>query len=114
MVEEYNSIMTNDVWEVVPRPQNKSVVGSRWIYKIKYDADGNIEKFKPRFRSSIHFNQIRHLSCSINGMGDSPDGCQDNVLEWGDRRGSVNRTVRALRRMSRRLMYAGLRKPCTN
>ena len=41
--------MTNDVWEVVPRPQDRSVVGSRWIYKIKYAADGSIEKFKARF-----------------------------------------------------------------
>ena len=41
--------MTNDVWEVVPRPQDRSVVGSRWIYKIKYAADGIIEKFKSRF-----------------------------------------------------------------
>ena len=46
---EYSSIMMNDVWEVVPRPQNRSVVGSRWIYKIKYAADGSIEKFKARF-----------------------------------------------------------------
>ena len=49
MVEEYSSIMTNNVWEVVPRPQNRSVVGSRWIYKIKYATDGSIEKFKARF-----------------------------------------------------------------
>ena len=49
MVEEYNSIMTNDVWKVVPRPQDRLVVGSRWIYKIKYVADGSIEKFKARF-----------------------------------------------------------------
>ena len=49
MVEEYSSIMTNEVWEVVPRPQDRLVVGSRWIYKIKYAANGNIEKFKARF-----------------------------------------------------------------
>ena len=49
MVEEYNSIMTNDVWEVVPRLEDKSVVGSRWIYKIKYVANGSIEKYKARF-----------------------------------------------------------------
>eukprot|EP00253_Pinus_taeda_P001679 PITA_01679 len=41
--------MVNDVWEVVPRPQNRSVVGSRWIYKIKYAADGSVEKYKARF-----------------------------------------------------------------
>eukprot|EP00253_Pinus_taeda_P012602 PITA_12602 len=41
--------MKNDVWEVVPRPKGKSVVTSRWIYKVKHAADGNIEKFKARF-----------------------------------------------------------------
>jgi hypothetical protein len=49
MVEEYASIMKNDVWEVVPRPDGKSVVTSRWLYKIKHVADGSVEKFKARF-----------------------------------------------------------------
>ena len=31
MIEEYKSIMKNDVWEVVPRPVGKSVVTSRWL-----------------------------------------------------------------------------------
>jgi len=35
MMEEYLSIMKNDVWEVVMRPKGKSVVTSKWIYKIK-------------------------------------------------------------------------------
>jgi hypothetical protein len=34
---------------VVPRPKGKSVIGSRWIYKIKHVADGSVEKFKARF-----------------------------------------------------------------
>ena len=49
MVEEYSSIITNDVWEVVPRPQDRSVVASRWIYKIKYAANGNVEILKAKF-----------------------------------------------------------------
>eukprot|EP00253_Pinus_taeda_P028945 PITA_28945 len=49
MVEEYSSIMTNDVWDVVPRPKDRSVVGSKWIYKIKYATNGSVEKYKPRF-----------------------------------------------------------------
>ena len=49
MVEEYDSIMKNQVWEVVPRPQGKKVVGSRWIYKVKHVADGSVEKYKARF-----------------------------------------------------------------
>jgi hypothetical protein len=49
MIEEYESILKNDVWEVVLRPQGKSVVTSKWIYKIKHAANGNVEKFKARF-----------------------------------------------------------------
>ena len=49
MVEEYSSIMKNDVWEVVPRPAGKSVVTSKWIYKIKHVADGSVEKYKAIF-----------------------------------------------------------------
>jgi hypothetical protein len=49
MMEEYNSIMKNDVWEVVPRPKGKSVVTSKWLYKLKHVADGSIEKYKARF-----------------------------------------------------------------
>jgi hypothetical protein len=29
MMEEYQSIMKNDVWEVVPRPEGKSMVTSK-------------------------------------------------------------------------------------
>jgi hypothetical protein len=49
MVEEYESIMHNDVWYVVPRPKEKSVVSSKWVYKTKHPVDGNIEKYKERF-----------------------------------------------------------------
>ena len=49
MIEEYQSIMKNDVWDIVPRPEGKSVVTSKWIYKIKHAADGSIEKYKARF-----------------------------------------------------------------
>ena len=49
MTEEYQSIMKNDVWDIVPKPEGKSVVSSKWIYKIKHTDDGSIEKYKSRF-----------------------------------------------------------------
>jgi hypothetical protein len=49
MTEEYQSIIKNDVWEIVPRTKNKDVVSSKWLYKIKHAADGSIEKHKARF-----------------------------------------------------------------
>ena len=49
MLEEYRSIIKNNVWDIVPRPKDKSMVSSKWIYKIKHAVDGSVEKFKARF-----------------------------------------------------------------
>ena len=39
----------NDVWDTLPKPKGKSVVSSKWIYKIKHAANGSIENYKERF-----------------------------------------------------------------
>ena len=49
MIEEYQLITKNDVWEIVPRLEKKSIMNSKWIYNIKHAADGSIEKYKARF-----------------------------------------------------------------
>jgi hypothetical protein len=49
MVEEHQSIMKNEVWEIVPRPKEKLVVTSKWVYKIKHAAGGSVDKYKARF-----------------------------------------------------------------
>ena len=43
MVEEYDSIVRNSAWEIVPRLEGKSVVGSRWIYKVKQAVGESVE-----------------------------------------------------------------------
>ena len=43
--------MKNDVWDIVPKPKNKSVVSLKWIYKINHTNDGSIEKYKEIFVS---------------------------------------------------------------
>jgi hypothetical protein len=42
MLEEYRSIINNNVWDIVPRPKDKSVGSSKWIYKIKHAIDGSV------------------------------------------------------------------------
>ena len=49
MVEKYASIIINSAWEVVPRLVGKSVVGSKWVYKVKHATYGSVEKHKARF-----------------------------------------------------------------
>jgi hypothetical protein len=49
MTEEYRSIMKNEVREIVPKSKNKDGVSYRWLFKVKHDVDGSIEKYKARF-----------------------------------------------------------------
>eukprot|EP00253_Pinus_taeda_P027246 PITA_27246 len=49
MVKEYDSIIRKNVWEVVPRPIDKSMVSSIWLYKVKQVVDGSVEKHKAKF-----------------------------------------------------------------
>ncbi|RVX10895.1 Retrovirus-related Pol polyprotein from transposon TNT 1-94 [Vitis vinifera] len=48
MNEEMKSLQKNETWELVECPQGKKPVGCRWIYTVKYKADGSIERFKAR------------------------------------------------------------------
>jgi hypothetical protein len=42
MMEEYNFVMKNDVWEIVPRLEGELIVDSRWLYKVKHAVDGSL------------------------------------------------------------------------
>ena len=60
VVEEYDSIFKNSAWEIVPNLIDKSMVGSRFIYKVKQDVDGSVEKYKAIFVSR-GFSQIEGI-----------------------------------------------------
>jgi hypothetical protein len=49
MTEDHQSIMKNEVWEIRPRPKEKSVVTLKWVYKIKHAEDESVDKYKARF-----------------------------------------------------------------
>ena len=46
MMEEYQSLMENDVWDIVSKPKSNSVVSSKWIYNIKHVANRSIDKYR--------------------------------------------------------------------
>ena len=48
MKEEYDSIMKNETWELTKLPENKVPIGSKWLYKAKFNASGSIDKYKAR------------------------------------------------------------------
>ena len=53
--------MKNDVWEVVPRPEDKSVVTSKWLYQIKHGFHGSVEKYKEKFAPVARYTTIRSI-----------------------------------------------------
>lgn len=46
--EEVSALEENDTWEVVDLPQEKRAISCRWIFKIKSDSKGEIERYKAR------------------------------------------------------------------
>ena len=46
MKEELDALSKNHIWDLVTLPLGKSVVGCKWIYKIKTHSDGSIEHYK--------------------------------------------------------------------
>lgn len=48
MNEEYASLLQNDTWEVIDPPHNRKPISCKWTYKIKYDSQGNIDRYKAR------------------------------------------------------------------
>jgi hypothetical protein len=45
---EMDSIMSNDIWEVVESPYGCKPIGSKWVFKKKLRPDGTIERYKAR------------------------------------------------------------------
>uniref|UniRef100_A0A5K1A4K1 Reverse transcriptase Ty1/copia-type domain-containing protein n=1 Tax=Nymphaea colorata TaxID=210225 RepID=A0A5K1A4K1_9MAGN len=48
MNEEMAALHECQTWQIVPRPDDKNVVGSKWVYKLKYKPDGSIDRHKAR------------------------------------------------------------------
>jgi len=48
MTEELKSISDNKTWELVDLPDERSAIGSKWVYKIKYNQDGSVARYKAR------------------------------------------------------------------
>jgi hypothetical protein len=45
---EYNTLVDNGTWEVVDLPLGEKAIGSGWVFKVKHNQDGSIERFKAR------------------------------------------------------------------
>lgn len=48
MKEELGALISNNTWTFMSLPHGKRPIGCKWVYKIKYNADGSVERNKAR------------------------------------------------------------------
>ena len=68
MNEEIKMIKNNHTWELVDKPLGKELIGLKWVYKVKHNDHGTINKYKARLvakgyaqQPRINFNEIYAL-----------------------------------------------------
>ena len=48
MKEELSQIEKNKTWKLAPRPEDKNVIGAKWVFRDKLDENGKISRNKAR------------------------------------------------------------------
>ncbi|CAL5403595.1 unnamed protein product [Camellia sinensis] len=48
MKEEMRMIEKNHTWELMEKPQNRKIIGVKWVFRTKLNADGSVKKYKAR------------------------------------------------------------------
>lgn len=92
--QEYAALMRNHTWDLVPILQNRQAVGCKWVFRVKENADGTLNRYKARlvakgfhqvagfdfnetFSSVVKPVTIRLNHSSINkSVGPFPTGCK--------------------------------------
>lgn len=57
MKDEIDALKSNGTWIIIELVTDAHVVGYKWVYKIKLQADGSVERFKSCLVAKC-YNQI--------------------------------------------------------
>lgn len=54
MDEEIDSLFKNKTWDLLELPKGRSVVRCKWVFKLKRNVDGSVERYKARLVAKGH------------------------------------------------------------
>eukprot|EP00253_Pinus_taeda_P030043 PITA_30043 len=54
MVDEMASLYKNEGWDLVELPAGRKLIGNKWVFKKKKNAEGKVEKYKARLVAKDH------------------------------------------------------------
>ncbi|XP_022041183.1 uncharacterized protein LOC110943757 [Helianthus annuus] len=60
MNSEMEALYRNNTWVLVDLPKDRKPIGCKWVYKVKYKANGEVERYKARLVAK-GFNQREGL-----------------------------------------------------
>ena len=46
--QEYEALLNNKTWDLVPFPKDKQAMCCKWVFRIKEKVDGTVNRFKAR------------------------------------------------------------------
>jgi hypothetical protein len=112
MHEEYDALIANKTWHLVPPSSKKNVIDCKWVYRIKKHANGSIDRYKAwlvakgfkqrygidyedTFSPVVKIATIRLVLCcsSVKRMDFKAARCKERVLTWCYGRGGLYETT---------------------
>ena len=57
-----DALQKNETWELVDLPSNKKLVGSKWVFVVKFKGDGSLKRYKTRLVAKGHTQTYRVAS----------------------------------------------------
>ena len=109
MNEEMEALCKNETWDLAPHTPHKKVIGCRWIYKVKHNVEGSVNRLKARLvaKGYAQTHNIGNLclggkddncadcdsACSSERVAPPSDGRQERLSLRRIRRGGVHGTT---------------------
>ncbi|XP_031265477.1 uncharacterized protein LOC116123874 [Pistacia vera] len=45
---EYDALVKNNTWSLVPKMSDMQIIGNKWVFRTKFHADGSLQKYKTK------------------------------------------------------------------